>query len=139
VVNEVLKNQKLRLDVFAYDLNEPDLMTIFLELAKQGRIRIILDNATLHHNTKTPKPEDQFEELFNNAPKKPAAILRGKFGRFAHDKELIVSEGDKAIKVLTGSTNFSVTGLYVNSNHVLVFNDPDVAGTYAQIFHGLGR
>ena len=134
LANEVLNNNKLRLDVFAYDLNEPDLMSIFLELAKQGRIRVILDNATLHHNTKTPKPEDQFEELFNDAPKKPAAIQRGKFGRFAHDKELIVSEGDKAIKVLTGSTNFSVTGLYVNSNHVLVFNDPEVATTYAQIF-----
>jgi phosphatidylserine/phosphatidylglycerophosphate/cardiolipin synthase-like enzyme len=36
--------------------------------------------------------------------------------------------------VLTGSTNFSVTGLYVNSNHVLVFNDPKVADTYAHIF-----
>jgi phosphatidylserine/phosphatidylglycerophosphate/cardiolipin synthase-like enzyme len=134
VANEVLNNQKLRLDVFAYDLNEPDLMQIFLSLAKQGRIRVILDNAGLHHNTETPKPEDQFEELFNKAAKKPAAILRGQFGRYAHDKELIVSEGDQAIKVLTGSTNFSITGLYVNSNHVVVFNHPQVAATYAQIF-----
>ena len=134
LANEVLKNKKLRLDVFAYDLNEPDLMTIFLALAKQGRIRVILDNAALHHNTKEPEPEDEFEKLFTAAAKAPAAILRGKFGRFAHDKELIVSQGDKAIKVLTGSTNFSVTGLYVNSNHVLVFNDATIATTYAQIF-----
>jgi phosphatidylserine/phosphatidylglycerophosphate/cardiolipin synthase-like enzyme len=134
VANEVLENKQLRLDVFAYDLNEPDVMAIFLELAKQGRIRVILDNATLHHNTKTPKPEDQFEKLFIKTATRPAAILRGKFGRFAHDKELIVSEGDQAIKVLTGSTNFSVTGLYVNSNHVLVFDDPQVATTYAHIF-----
>jgi hypothetical protein len=134
VANEVLKNKKLRLDLFAYDLNEPDLMTVFLQLAKQGRIRVILDNATLHHDTTSPKPEDEFEKLFNQAAKKPAAILRGKFGRFAHDKQLIVSQGGKAIKVLTGSTNFSVTGLYVNSNHVLVFNDATVAATYAQIF-----
>jgi len=134
IANEVLKNKKLRLDVFAYDLNEPDLMGIFLKLAKQGRIRMILDNAPLHHDTKKPKPEDQFEKLFKKAAKKPAAIMRGKFGRFAHDKELIVSQKDKAIKVLTGSTNFSVTGMYVNSNHVLVFNDPQVATVYAGIF-----
>jgi hypothetical protein len=134
VANEVLMNKKLRLDLFAYDLNEPDLMKIFLALAKQGRIRIILDNATLHHDTKSPKPEDEFEKLFIAAAKEPAAILRGKFGRFAHDKQLIVSEGDKAIRVLTGSTNFSVTGLYVNSNHVIVFNDATIAATYAQIF-----
>ncbi|HEV7745567.1 MAG TPA: phospholipase D-like domain-containing protein [Pyrinomonadaceae bacterium] len=134
VANEVLKNKKLRLDLFAYDLNEPDLMKIFLALAKQGRIRVILDNATLHHDTKKPKPEDEFEKLFIAAAKKPAAILRGKFGRFAHDKQLIVSQGDKAVKVLTGSTNFSVTGLYVNSNHVIVFNDATIAATYAEIF-----
>lgn len=134
LANEVLKNKKLRLDVFAYDLNEPDLMTAFLKLAKQGRIRVILDNAPLHHDTKAPKPEDQFEKLFIKAAKKPADILRGKFGRFAHDKELIVSEGKKAVKVLTGSTNFSVTGMYVNSNHILIFDDPKVATTYAQIF-----
>ena len=40
----------------------------------------------------------------------------------------------KAVKVLTGSTNFSVTGMYVNSNHVIVFNDPDVADLYSQLF-----
>ena len=134
IANEVLKNKKLHLDVFAYDLNEPDLMTVFLKLAKQGRIRVILDNAPLHHDTKSPKPEDEFEKLFIKAAKKPAAIMRGKFGRFAHDKQLIVSQGDKAIKVLTGSTNFSVTGMYVNSNHVLVFSDPKIATTYAEIF-----
>jgi len=38
IVNEVLKNKNLHLDVFAYDLNEPDVMTILLQLAKQGRI-----------------------------------------------------------------------------------------------------
>ena len=39
-----------------------------------------------------------------------------------------------AIEVLTGSTNFSLTGLYVNANHVLVFQDANVAGHYDQVF-----
>jgi len=47
-----------------------------------------------------------------------------------------VSRGAEARKVLTGSTNFSVTGLYVNSNHVLIFDDPDIASLYAQMFEG---
>jgi phosphatidylserine/phosphatidylglycerophosphate/cardiolipin synthase-like enzyme len=135
LANEVLKQKQLRLDVFAYDLNEPDLMKIFLELATQGRIRMILDNASLHHNTKDPEPEDQFETAFNQAAKAPAEIKRGKFDRYAHDKVFVISKGNNAIKVLTGSTNFSVTGLYVNSNHVLVFNDPGIAGTYADVFN----
>ena len=153
LANEVLADKSLHLDVFAYDLNEPDVMRILLKLAKEGRIRVILDNAALHHrstpskprassNKKTkPKdslPEDQFETLFKKQAKKPAAILRGRFGRFAHDKVFIISKskakGKVPVKVLTGSTNFSVTGLYVNSNHVLVFSDPKVAAKYAQVF-----
>jgi hypothetical protein len=134
IANEVLKNKKLHLDVFAYDLNEPDLLKIFLQLAKQGRMRMILDDATLHHDTTKPKPEDEFQKLFDKAATGTAKLKRGKFGRFAHDKIFIVSNSKGATKVLTGSTNFSVTGLYVNSNHIIVFNDPKIATTYAQIF-----
>lgn len=135
IANEVLNNKKLKLDVFAYDLNEPDLLQIFLKLAKQGRMRMILDNAPLHHDASKPKPEDEFQKLFDKAAKGDAEIKRGKFGRFAHDKVFIVSNNKGAVKVLTGSTNFSVTGLYVNSNHVIVFNDPKVAETYSQVFN----
>jgi phosphatidylserine/phosphatidylglycerophosphate/cardiolipin synthase-like enzyme len=134
LLDDVLANKQLHLDMFAYDLNEPDLIEKLLELARQGRIRIILDNAALHHSNAKPKPEDEFERLFLGAAKAPAEIRRGRFGRYAHDKVLIVSDTGKARKVLTGSTNFSVTGLYVNSNHVLVFNDAAVASKYAELF-----
>jgi len=130
--------------MFAYDMNEPDLIQVLLALAKQGRIRVILDNAALHHTkpgskTKAGKPkaptaEDQFEKLFDQAKKGDAAILRGCFARYSHDKVLIVYDGNGAMKVLTGSTNFSVTGLYVNSNHVLVFDARKVAAQYAKVF-----
>lgn len=133
LLNEVAASSMLRLDVFAYDLNEPDVIGILLKLAKKGRARVILDNATLHHGT-PPEPEDQFETLFKQAATGKAEIRRGKFGRFAHDKIFIVSNSKGAKKVLTGSTNLSVTGLYVNSNHVLVYDDPKVASKYAEVF-----
>jgi phosphatidylserine/phosphatidylglycerophosphate/cardiolipin synthase-like enzyme len=134
LLSEVLANKDLRLDMFAYDLNEPDLLRLLLELAKQGRIRIILDNAALHHSTAKPKPEDQFEALFLEAAKAPAEIRRGHFSRYAHDKVLIVSDAGGAKMVLTGSTNFSVTGLYVNSNHIIVFTDIGITSKYAELF-----
>lgn len=134
LLDEVIAKKTLRLDVFAYDLNEPDMIKRLLTLARQGRVRVILDNAALHHSTSKAKPEDEFEALFANAAKSPAAIMRGKFARYAHDKVFIVSRGQTAIKVMTGSTNFSVTGLYVNSNHILVFNDARVARKYADVF-----
>jgi hypothetical protein len=139
VLNTVLHDPTLSVDVFAYDLYEPDITQILITLAQQGRIRMILDSATLHlSQTKNGKtvasPEDEFTALFKKKAKKPAAIVRGCFARFSHDKIFIVSKGGKPIRVLTGSTNFSVTGLYVNANHVLVIEDADVAAHYSQVF-----
>lgn len=134
VLDEVLVDPSLRVDVLAYDLNEPAVIERLLTLAKQGRIRIVLDSSSLHHSTSDPKPEDEFATQFAQDAQAGAEIVRGRFGRYAHDKVIIVSKGAAARKVLTGSTNFSVTGLYVNSNHVLVFNDLEVASLYAQMF-----
>jgi hypothetical protein len=135
VLNSVVADKNATVDVFAYDLNEPDVLNLFLQLAPEGRIRIILDNATLHHDSAGSTAEDQFEKLFSKKAKNGSGIKRGKFGRFAHDKIFVVSKNGKPVQVLTGSTNFSVTGLYVNSNHVLVFNDEGVAKTYSEVFN----
>jgi PLD-like domain len=132
--DQIAGDPSLHLDMFAYDLRDPRVVAAVLELARQGRIRLVLDNAALHHDPAKPKPEDQLEAAFRSVASKAAGILRGRFGQYAHDKILIVSRGGVPRKVLTGSTNFSVTGLYVNSNHVLVFDDPAVAATYAEVF-----
>ncbi|WP_230414214.1 phospholipase D-like domain-containing protein [Collimonas silvisoli] len=137
LLNEVLQDTSQYLDVFAYDLNEPDICKILLALASQGRVRIILDNASLHHSAAKPTPEDEFEAQFRVVAKSPADILRGHFKRFAHDKVFVSFKPESALKVLTGSTNFSVTGLYVNSNHVLVFDDPSVAAEYGKLFEAV--
>ena len=151
MLNEVLSKDNLVVDIFAYDLNEPDLVEILLKLAKQGRIRIILDNAALHHagkkkastSAKSNKPkkpplEDQFEAAFIKAAGAKKLLTRGNFSRYSHDKVFVVSQKgahkNTPIKLLTGSTNFSVTGIYVNSNHVLIYDDPEVAGWYAGVF-----
>ena len=134
ILNEVLKDKTLHVDMFAYDLNEPDVARIMCELAAKGRIRVILDNAPLHHDATGKKAEDQVEKAFNAKAKKGALLVRGKFKRFAHDKVFIVSRAGKPLKVLTGSTNFSTTGMYVNSNHVVIFKDANIAKTYKDVF-----
>lgn len=134
VLNSVLNDQSLHLDMFAYDLDEPDIVKILLQLAAQGRVSIILDNSKDHHNTSNSKPEDQFTTLFTQQAKAPAVIERGCFNRYSHDKILIVSKNGSPMQVLTGATNFSVSGLYVNANHVLFFDDATVAKQYAEVF-----
>jgi hypothetical protein len=132
ILNAVVGDNTLSIDVFAYDLNEPDVCKAFLQLAGEGRMRVILDNASLHH--KPGAPEDAFEQQFRQVMKGNANILRGKFGRYAHDKVIIQYKNGSAQKVLSGSTNFSYTGMYVNSNHVIVFDNVDVAELYAKVF-----
>jgi hypothetical protein len=134
LLEEVQADPTLTVDVFAYDLNEPDVCSTLLKLGSAGQVRIILDNAALHHSTTKPTPEDRFADEFTEQAGIDA-IKRGKFGRYAHDKVLIVSDKTGPRTVLTGSTNFSVTGLYVNANHVLVFADREVAATYSQVFN----
>src|SRR5262249_49341929 len=63
-----------------------------------------------------------------------ANIAFGHFRRFAHNKVLIQRKGGVAQKVLTGSANFSIRGLYVQANSVLVFNEPGVALLYGRVF-----
>ena len=137
VLNAVVADSSLTLDVFAYDLDEPDVVGIFLKLAAAGRIRIILDNAQLHvaQAGKTATPlEVPFVQQFQQQAKGNSALCQGCFDRFSHDKIFIVSKNGTPVRVLTGSTNFSVTGLYVNANHVLVFEDPNIAAEYAKVF-----
>src|SRR5216683_1302871 len=136
ILDEVIGNKSMHLDVFAYDLSEPNFAESLIKVAKQGRIRVILDNASLHTTSKKTgaSAEDAFEKLFRKADKTKKSILRGHFGRYAHDKCLIVSDKKGARTVLTGSTNFSITGFYVNSNHVIVFDDREVAKAYADVF-----
>jgi PLD-like domain len=136
LLDRVLKDTSLTLKVFAYDLNEPDIVKGLLTLAEQGRVRVILDNSS-EHVTQSGDPEtaeDQFADRFEKQKKSPSDILRGCFDRFSHDKVFIVLRNGSAIEVLSGSTNFSLTGLYVNANHVLVFQDADVAGHYDEVF-----
>jgi phosphatidylserine/phosphatidylglycerophosphate/cardiolipin synthase-like enzyme len=137
IIEETLGDPNMTLDVFAYDLDEPTICEALLKLASEGRVRIILDNASLHTGT-DKKGNSAFEDLFETAFGEQATdaltLVRGKFSRFSHSKVLIQKLNGKPIKVLTGSTNFSTNGLYINSNHVIIFTDKKVAELYETVF-----
>lgn len=134
-LNEVLQDNSLRLDVFAYDLNEPMVIEKLLTLAGEGRVRVLLDDYPNH------KEEDctemKFEAAFQHVATGESAIYRGHFGSQAHSKIFIQRKNNTsatARKVLTGSTNFTLNGLYVNANHTITFSNEEVAQLYADIF-----
>ena len=131
-LDEALNDSSLRLDVFAFDLDEPIVVQKLLALAKQGRLRIILDDSKDH--TKKGCFEEQFEDLFKKEAADIKTIVRGRYQSLSHSKVFIQRKGSNAVKVLTGSTNLTTNGLYINANHVIIFNNPKVAQLYADVF-----
>lgn len=128
-VDECVKDKSITVDLFAYDLDEPDFLRAMQKLGK--RLRAFLDNAPLH--TKAGALEiDAHKMLVKSAG--AANVKQGHFQRFAHNKVMIQKKNGKAVKVLTGSANFSVRGLYVQANNILVFDDPQTAGLYETYF-----
>ena len=124
----------ISVDVFAYDLNEPETIR---GLAKLGsRLRLYLDNADLHRDHLPPGDPVHALETDAEAAIRGAngAVKRGHFRRFAHSKVFIARRNGHAFRVLTGSTNFSIRGLYVQANNVLVFDAPVVAEWFEAAF-----
>jgi len=129
VLNEAVSDRSVTVDLLAYDLDEPDFVHGLVAL--RGRLRAYLDNSTLH--TKDGALEiDARAELEASAGAENVRV--GHFKRFAHSKVMILKRGGKPYKVLTGSANFSVRGLYVQANNVLVFNDDKTAALYEAMF-----
>src|SRR5215472_1357675 len=129
-LQECLADPTVTVDLFAYDLDEPDIVRLLQQFGP--RLRAVLDNAPLHTQAGAVEPDAKARLI---ASAGTANVVAGHFQRFAHDKVLIKKDKDgKPVKVLTGSANFSVRGLYVQANNVLIFDDPGTATLYEQAF-----
>jgi PLD-like domain len=129
LLNEIVKDNTLTLDLFAYDFNEPDILAA---LEKMGpRLRAIIDDSK-GHNTATDAESIAAKRLEVSAG--AAHVKRMHFSGLQHNKVLIVKRSSKTYKVLFGSTNFSFRGLYIQANNSLVFQASEVVQLFADYF-----
>jgi hypothetical protein len=136
LLEEAKADAGAKLDVFAFDLDEPDLIRALQGLGP--KVRIFLDNSAshVHHAGKTDPPEVGAKDaLVHSAGEDNIKV--GHFGALAHDKIIILTRGDGTKKVLSGSANFSVRGLYVQSNSVFAFDGGTAADKYAAVFNAV--
>ncbi|HEY2324060.1 MAG TPA: phospholipase D-like domain-containing protein, partial [Thermoanaerobaculia bacterium] len=121
-----------KVDVFIYDNDHPDVIAAICRIGKQGRLRAIIDNAPLH--TKTGAVEITAAKMITDAAA-TANVKRGCFERFQHNKVFIKSDKNgNAQRVFFGSMNFSIRGLYVQANNVIVVDDPATAQKFKDAF-----
>ncbi len=128
-LNEAVENKSTELDVFAYDLNEPDIVAL---LEKMGtRLRAVIDNSG-PHAARSSAESQAAVRLGASAGKE--RIKRMHFRNLQHNKALILKRNGKPCKVLFGSTNFSFRGIYVQANNVLVVRAPEAAELFERVF-----
>jgi len=129
-LDEALKDKTVELEFFAYDLNEPDIVS---RLEKFGpRLRAIIDDSADHG-----KADSAESQSFNRLVTSAGAdhVRRTHFQGLQHHKVMIAKRNGAAFKVLAGSCNFSFRGIYIQANNVFVFDEPNVAGLYSQVFN----
>lgn len=141
-LDAIKRDSAVTLDVFAFDLNEPEIIRNIAALG--SRARVFQDNSVSHCSASTDVEGMQHDKGAKDPGLEPEAVraLRaagvavktGHFGNLSHNKVMVRRRGEKAEAVLTGSANFTIRGLYVQANSVLIFSDATVAGLYAQAF-----
>lgn len=127
VLEQVASDPGLTLDALIYESKEPDILRRLEQLG--SRLRAIIDDHGEQGAT------DSCESL--SAARLSAAgaqVKRLHFSSQQHNKVLIVRREGKAIRVLGGSTNFALRGLYIQANNVLLFDDETVAGKFGEVF-----
>lgn len=142
-LDEAVKDKTISLDVFAYDLNEPDIVARLEKLGR--RLRVIIDDSTSKNKQDVVTGHGTDESAESKAAARLAAsageanVRRTHFSGLQHHKVFIAKRAGKPIKVLAGSTNFSYRGIYIQANNVLVFSEPTIAGLFAGVFEASFR
>jgi len=121
-LDDVVADTSLTLDVFAYDFNEPDMLS---RLEKLGpRLRAIIDDSTTTkkgvttgHGITTSAESKAAKRLRKSAG--TSHVKRTHFRGLQHHKVFIARKNGQAVRVLVGSTNFSFRGIYIQANNVL--------------------
>jgi phosphatidylserine/phosphatidylglycerophosphate/cardiolipin synthase-like enzyme len=119
---EDAKKQNCKIYAALYELNDPELIAALETFGED--CNLILANGAF-------KPPDNDENKAIRATLKTKIRVYDRLvpqGHFAHNKFVVVCDADrKPLQVLTGSTNWTITGLCTQANNGLIIDDPAVA------------
>jgi phosphatidylserine/phosphatidylglycerophosphate/cardiolipin synthase-like enzyme len=132
-LDECLADPSVSVDVFAYDLSDSEIVGRYEKF--KSRLRILIDDSDKHGQPKSDETA-AFKRLKISAG--DGNVARHHFSGLQHNKVVIAKRksgsGVVPFAVSTGSTNFSLSGLYIQNNNVLLFRDADIAKFYADAF-----
>lgn len=127
VLDLAIADKTAKVDVIAYDLNEPEVVSRLRKL--KSRLRIIIDDSDSHGE------EGSAENQSETSLKKSAGaanVKRQHMLNLQHNKTIVVS--GSVNMVVCGSTNFSWRAFYVQANNALVLHGPGAVGVFSKAF-----
>ncbi len=133
-----------------YELHDPGLIRVLKQTAAQGRTHLILSTAGNTDPNPRNTPKDQRQPVVWDVVNDPVRAelhaipqcdiqdrMFNSSGPIGHNKFAVYVKGGKAKAVLTGSTNWTETGLCTQSNNAILINDAAVAHLYWQYWQRL--
>ena len=130
-----------------YELLDQPLIDLLLKGMKAGRVHLILSTAgNVDPNAKGTSKDQRKPVVWdteNDDPRRKLhALAKGKLSdrlfdrmfnssaRIGHNKFAVLVKGGKAVAVMTGSTNWTPTGLCTQSNNTIIIEDDAIANDY---------
>ena len=128
VLDKAIADNKAKVRVVAYDLNEPEIVS---RLEKLGdRLKIIIDDSDEHGGRRSAETQAA-ARLSNSAG--AANVKRQHMSNLQHNKTIVV-DGPKGQMVVCGSTNLSWRGFFVQSNNALILQGASAAKPFLAAF-----
>lgn len=128
VLDDAIKNTKVKVCMIAYDLNQPEIVNRLKKLKK--RLRIIIDNSKDHGEEGAA--ENEAAAILKKSAG-AANVIRQKMGSLQHNKT-IVAEGPGLKKVVCGSTNLSWRGIFVQNNNAIILTGAKPVALFTEAF-----
>jgi phosphatidylserine/phosphatidylglycerophosphate/cardiolipin synthase-like enzyme len=136
-----------------YELHDKPLIALLVDAVKNRLAHVILSTAgNLNPNPKNTPKEERKPVLWDTENDDPRALLHAAAGsekdrvidrmfnstaRIGHNKFAVYVEDDKPIAVMTGSTNWTETGLCTQSNNCIVVDNENIAADYLAYWNRL--
>jgi phosphatidylserine/phosphatidylglycerophosphate/cardiolipin synthase-like enzyme len=112
VLDQAVNDPVARVDVVAYDLCEPAVVSRLEALG--DRLRVVIDNSGSHGDDDSA--ESRAATILETSG---ASVKRHHMNQLQHNKTIVVDGPDLKVAVC-GSTNFTWRGFFVQSNNALV-------------------
>jgi phosphatidylserine/phosphatidylglycerophosphate/cardiolipin synthase-like enzyme len=128
VLDAAVADGEAKVDVIAYDLNDPEIVSRLKKLG--NRLRVIVDDSDAHGEPGSAETKAA-GELADSAG--GDNVRRQHALNLQHNKVIVV-DGANARTVVCGSTNFSWRGLYVQNNNALVLQGATAVAAYRAAF-----